>query len=249
MIEFVIQMSKFHRRFHWMLSALAQQIDPPPFRLRVDLDLHDPYGHHTKGLMRSFHRLLKIHWIGHDGDDFLQRGFLRDQAIQQSDTDWLLFSDADVLYPPTFLRDLSARYLQGEYDDKLLSVVRHSTSVRAADEIINAADYSRPVPKAFGQAYRACGERPYKTSKARATGYFQLCRRDAALRTGLPYYRDAVNRDRPINHDTGSGLRSGRSLSDCRFRIGWKVVKLDLPPLIHLMHIREWEKAWDGKLR
>lgn len=248
MIEFVIQMSGFQRRFHWMLSALSQQADPPAFRLRVDLSTHDPFGHLTPCLMRCFDGPMDIQWISHDGDDFLQRGFLRDQAMNESDAEWLLFSDADMIYPPEFLRDVSAKYLQGEHDANIMSVVRHGSTVENADAIINAADYTEPLPEAFVQAHQAWARHPHKTSLAGATGYFQLCRRAEALSRGT-YYRDAINRDRPINLGIATDRRRGRTVSDCRFRQGWKVVEVDSPPLIHLAHVREWEKAFKGAIR
>ena len=245
MIEFVIQMSAFHRRFHWMLSGLCQQTGGvPAFRLRVDLAETDPYRDLTAGLQAAFDSLLDIEWHEHGDRAFGQRGGLRNAALQESAADWLLFSDADMMYPPAFMADLASQYLNtGQYDTSLLSVVRRRTTVAITDALVADADYGGPIPDAFGRARAAWVSAPDGESIARATGYFQLCRRTEALKRGTYCQRDRSH-DVPLRNGKGGNFRS-----DVQFRRGWPIVALDLPPLIHLRHQRTWKNEWDGACR
>ena len=244
MIEFIVQMSGFQQRFHWMLSALVEQANPPAFRLRVDTCVDDPWADRTATLRRLFDGLLDIEWIERTAKAFASRGILRDLAMQQSTADWLLFSDADIIYPPEFMARLDAEYLApGLHDDSLLATIRHTPGGDEVDAVVEAADYEAPIRGGYAKALALWEANGGMSSEPKGVGYFQLCRRAEALRRGT-YYRDKTCRDIPL-----AGLAGGKTGSDRTFRKGWQVVEVQLRPLMHLRHERAWRGEWKGGLR
>ena len=249
MIEIVVQMFGFQRRLHWMLSGLAQQEAAeehpvPPLRVRIDTHVDDPYREHNAALRSIFGGLLNIQWVEHADAAFMSRGLLRDKDLQESEADWLIFSDADMVYPPHFLAQLALGYLDtGQHNDALLAICRNSPARNAVDAVIETADYSAPIPDAFAKASALWSVADGRSSAPIGVGYFQMVRRTEALKRGT-YCQNARPHDRPIGKKFG-----GRSGSDCQFRSGWRIVKIDLPPLLHLRHARNWKGEWKGGIR
>lgn len=246
MIELIVQMSTFQRRFHWMLSALAQQSgNVPAFRLRVDTYAPDPYYDLNAGLAECFDDLLEIQWVEHDNGIFGQRGMLRDQALQQSNADWLVFTDADMLFPPAFLDSLASCYLDdGEFDEKFLGSYRIATTLAWADALMADSDFTKPIPDAFRTAHATWETEAGPCGRRVGTGYFQMTRRVEALKRGRYWQRTSGPRDVGLKDNAG-----GKYGSDVQFRKGWDITAVDLPPLLHLKHLRGWRGQWDGTVR
>ena len=204
MIEFVIQMYGFQRRMHWMLSGLMQQVDPPPFRVRIDTHVDDEFREYNTNLRRIFQPCLDIQWVEHDDGEFNYRGMLRDKALQESDADWLLFSDADMVYPPGFMAQLAADYLDtGEYDDALLAVRRNSPKRNHVDAMVAEAEYGGPIPDVYGKTLALWDVTTGQSSSPTGIGYFQLCRRVEALKRGT-YCQDSGPHDVPLGKPKGA---------------------------------------------
>ena len=239
-IELVVQMRAFHKRFHWMLSGLTQQIDPPDFSVTVAIDAADPYTDRLQGLKDVFPSLT-INWVEYNSPRFNMRGLTRDDALQASDSEWLIFSDADMIYHPDMMRLLGEHAGKPDAQDAISSVVRVRTTQSSADGVVSAADYATPIDAAYEKSLKLYADDPYKVSVARATGYFQMCRRDKALERGT-YCQNHAPKDMPLGAKNG-----GECLSDVQFRRGWKIIKPLLPPLVHLTHARGWKGESTGE--
>ena len=249
-IEIAIQDYEFHKRAWWMLSSIVQTQpwdghQPPKIRVSISTHANDSYPELLERMIDSFGSEIPLRVDRYRDENFFFRGHTRNQDIKCCESEWLLFSDSDMVFHPQFFAHLHAAHLPGyRGTGKLLTAPRHNIPVNAAYDLADGEDYmSGPVEDAFGRcwehrsSYSARGRSP-------GAGYFQL------LETSWLHEREIIYSDRNSDRPISSG-RGNKFFSDRHFRRKLEgVVALKCPPdengfrdvlkpILHMNHTRK----------
>jgi len=257
-IEISVQMFEFQKRFWWMLSSLIQQKswqnNPVP-KINVKISMmstKDRFTLLTQKMIRTFDRLIDISIKEYtDPDIFGNRGLTRSYDIQETRSEWLFFTDADMIFHPEFFSEISANYLDGwKGTGKIITSPRINVPTEASYELANGFDYDSfaPVPNAFDICWNLKGEYSCR-GRAPGAGYFQLIEVKYLKDNNITYCDR--KRDRNLFHQSGN-----KFISDKVFRRklnGTIVMKKPkdelgsrdiLKPLLHLNHWRKSNPEW-----
>jgi len=169
------------------------------------------------------------HLIMTDVNEFARRGNVRNKQVKalDEDTEWVLFTDSDMVYESGFFDELATRL---QYVDKsaqaIYSVGRFSSDVAITDAMINELSYPCFIPET-DETKKICNI-PRRNCGA---GYFQLVRKEL-----LDGYYVKGARDRHLFVD------GQKARSDIQFRKRFKLIKMNMiKEQWHLNHVRDNE--------
>jgi len=262
-IEISVQMFEFQKRFWWMLSSLIQQkswlgFSVPKINVKISaMSLKDRFAPLTQKMIKTFEGLIDISVKEYtDPEIFGNRGLTRSYDIQETKSDWLFFTDADMIFHPEFFSEIAADYLeQWQGTGKIITSPRINVPAETAYRLANDFNYdcSAPVPGAFKTCWDLKGDYSCK-GRAPGAGYFQLIE-VKYLKDNKITYCDR-KRDRNLFHQNGN-----KFISDKVFRRklnGTIVMKKPkdelgsrdiLKPLLHLNHWRKCDLEWTDEGR
>jgi glycosyltransferase involved in cell wall biosynthesis len=162
-----------------------------------------------------------------DFDVFCKRGNSRNKALKESEADWIMFSDCDMIFPPNWFEE-AKKQLTGNNSDKCLHTGRHSTFLEETKALIKQYDYPCEVPLSF----KLSADLPSKRKRNIGAGFCQIVN-VAKMEESW----DRVYVYKAKDNDWSKGITKARSDTLFRRRIGRQ--KIGLPWLIHLQHERD----------
>jgi hypothetical protein len=207
-LTIAVQCHHFQRRFCWMLSSLAQQT-----RRAVTVDVAfmagngKPSTEEVCALFEGGLALRKSVWT--DYERFQYRGLVRNQQIQECDTEWLMFGDCDMVYHLEYFERLLA-LLEKEHSGApyMLSSGRTSNPLDLTNQTVNLE--VQDAPRMVEAAFRKADALPKIRKCNVGAGFCQLINMRHAPHEGY-YVAPESNRD--WNWGRGSNPRS-----DMQFR-------------------------------
>ena len=228
-LEICIHCVSYQRRLCWMLSSILNQKGDKP-DIVVSLSYvpgnGDPTTEEVIALFRS--KGLNIIEIPLEEEQGKNRAIPRNIRAAETDADWILYADSDMVYDPYFFEDIKRQLESDAFKDetKVIGADRHSLDIPFSIEYFEKD--KRTYPCVINDAVEITANWPKKwiRGKGTAAGYFQL----ASVKS--------------IN-DHG-GIYSGRkrdvwrrTKSDRQFRVhlGGRV-PMDVLPMYHLNHDR-----------
>ncbi len=180
---------------------------------------------------------------------FQKRGLVRNEQIKNCKTEWLLFSDCDMVYGPTFFeeleKNLKKHHSQAKY---LISFGRTSNIKEEAEALVTSqiTDHAVEIPNAFelanklGKRYPAAGidwGRPVNVG----AGFGQIINMKYAQHEG--YYVDP-KKNRDWNWRKGNNPKSDINFRTRMHKTGGPMRKVSSwygHNAIHLNHDRDPE--------
>jgi len=239
-IEIAVACTWFQRRLSWMMSSCLQQVGDVP---RITFSVAYPKNNgnpNTESVCTFFREKgLDVKEFPYEDERAMQfRGIVRNAQLAASKADWILFSDSDMVYSPTFFATLGSM-LEGELKDetRCISASRISLDKDKSKNFFNQEDTT---------VYPALIENPssivstwpvFQISRNCGAGYFQLANVDTvrSLHGGL--YVDPENCADRAEFDDIHKTSSDRQF---RSRCGG-LKRISLPPQYHLNHERDNE--------
>jgi hypothetical protein len=240
-ITIAVQCHNFQKRLCWMLSSLAEQTR----RDLVTVDVaHMPNngGPRTEEVIELFREQLSVKSsIWTHFPDFQKRGLIRNRQLTECQTEWLLFSDCDMVYHPEYFErlkeELGRNHSQANY---LLSAGRLSNPQERSNALVDLAVSKRAVKVL--DAFAKANTLPKIAKRNVGAGYSQIISLHFAPHGG--YYVHPTE-----NPDWAWDARYSNPKSDVRFRR--RIHELGAPRqklpgwfsenLIHLNHRRDCE--------
>lgn len=228
LVEVVVSVHQFQRRWCWQLSSLLQR--NPGVRVRVLAAAIKGTGEPTALACADHFRGLGLEVTLMEYPDtsrFQYRGLVRTDAVKQSQADWLVFTDADMVYPPDWFEKLAA--LSPTMDATKCSFTgRYSTLLNPTEKLVEGTVQAAPalVPTAWKLA-RGLPSKPMPNVGA---GFCQIIGGDFMRKRG--FY---VKRSRDWNWEK----RYSKCRSDIQFRRKVGHACVGLPWLVHLQHVRD----------
>lgn len=234
---FAIQCHNFERRLCWQLSSIMQQRCSIP-RIRVAVaTTEDGY---TLDVVRSFRaRGMDIFpMLYFDRNRFARRGYVRNDQVaraREHGSEWIFFADCDNVYHPDFFAQLFSALapISPMEPQCIFSTSKLHTSVAETNALL-AKHSEYVIPDAFAQALAL----PviHKKNRPVAAGCMQVCGVDAIVKKTGGLYVTGRSRDKHLFRER-QGARS-----DIQFRRSFgRGLRVDLPPQIHLNHVRDKE--------
>ena len=166
---------------------------------------------------------------------FQYRGLLRNSQIANTDADWVLFNDADIVYPPNFFAELK-KLLEGEFKDarKCIHGPKATTPLEDTNTVVDSMLYPSIIPDVYDLAK---GLKP-RNKRSVGAGYCQIFNVHQMRKHNDGHYVDPDNcRDKKwVPNQQAHGTRS-----DTQLRRRWGLEIVDLPRQIHLQHTRPYE--------
>lgn len=184
----------------------------------------------TEMLLEYFSDLLNVtHTIVTDKEIFAKRGLVRNLQIENSDSDWIMFCDADNLYPKNFFSHLFGHINKYNGPPKCIYSKEKLHTEEDINKYLNITQGNMHV----NDAYNKGNDIPMikKSNKPVAAGCMQVVRKDW---TGGYYVTAEECRDKHLFK------RGQRAKSDVQFRKrigGSHRIKCGLQ--IHLNHARD----------
>jgi len=222
-----------------MLSSLCQQTRRD--LLSIDVAYLRGNGQpSTEAVLNYFRQWISLKDSAWDNyKDFQKRGLVRNRQLQETQTEWLIFSDCDMVYHPDYIeclcRELEKNHACATY---MISSGRCSNPKELANQLVDMHISSEPilVMDAFGMASRL----PSIPRRNVGAGFSQIINLRHAPH-GNVYVTPETNKDWAWD------IRMQKARSDIQFRR--KIFKLGgarcrLPTwfsenLIHLNHNRD----------
>lgn len=238
-LEVVLAQHAYAKRTWWCLSALAQQLEPPDFRVRLNIHRDDPFFELNRKLIQTFSPLLELQVVDWDSDSFFRRGHTRSVDLEECTAEWQLFLDPDGVCSPPFLAELMNQPL----DPMKLSVAPRTTMTDfdIGYRLVDAEQYeSTPIANA---AEKCAAVDCLSRHRRGGAGYFHLVHPATVRSLGHSY--GTGRRDRPYNHPQGASTRSDKVL---RKALGVQQ-HLNLPSFYHLQHWRRWQPGCPDRVR
>lgn len=84
MFEIVLSQFAFAKRTWWCLSSLAQQENPPCFKVKLQIHVSDPYAALNQKLIQTFRRLVDLRVVEWREDEFFRRGYTRSLDLKSA---------------------------------------------------------------------------------------------------------------------------------------------------------------------
>ena len=239
-IEIAVSCTYFQRRLCWMMSSCLQQVgDVPHITFSVAYPKNN--GSPTTESVCSFFRDkgLDVKEFPYEDERAIQfRGLVRNAQLAASKADWILFSDSDMVYSPTFFAALGD-LLEGELknETRCISSRRVSLDKDKSKKFFNEEDKT---------VYPAFIENPadivvdwpvFCISRNCGAGYFQLANVAAVRNLHGGLYVDPKE---CADHAEFDDFHKTSSDSQFRSRVGG-LKRIALPPQWHLNHERDNE--------
>jgi hypothetical protein len=222
-----------------MLSSILQQ-NPSDIEITVDAGYVLETGKPTcKEVLNFFENEgLRVKHTAYDKneiDKYQKRGWVRNRQLANCDTEWIWFGDCDMVLESNFFIRLSEtiKGLSPDERQRMLTCARFSTNKPpdATNALVDKYTYPCVVNEAYDQAVSL----PKRRTRNVGAGYCQIAEVDNLNNNHNGLYADPV-RNRDFNWD-----RFWKTKSDVHFRKKVGRLRVDLPPFIHLQHIRDNE--------
>ena len=238
-IEVCMSVHSFQRRFCWELSSILQQEGlPPGCQIQVRAAFAEGNGSPlTRDVITHFQDSgLDIVPVPYpDVSDFQHRGLVRNRHVRESTGDWILFTDADVLFPKDFFAVLHNVLSLDEHKDsqKCLHTGRFSTTLEPTEALVDTAPIRYPcvIDNAWGKASVLERHR----MRDIGAGFCQIVNTHF-IRDIRGFYIDekpAPDGGRPIL------TQPWNTPSDSRFRRSVGSIPIPVPWMLHLQHFRD----------
>ena len=238
-IDIAVSCTFFQHRLCWMASSLLQQCgDVPDIVLSVAYPRHNGVPS-TETVCDFFENQgLKIRRFPYEGMSKIQfRGLVRNDQLQASDCEWMIFADADMTYDPLFFEHLS-RQLQGDLknETRVISARRISLDKDFCKNYFNTQDHHQ-YPCIVERSGELKSWPIFQISKSCGAGYFQLVNRQHIMQNCGGLYVDPLNCKDWSWKTKGQKANSDRQF---RHRVGG-VKHIHTMPQYHLNHERDNE--------
>ena len=243
-IELAVSCVWFQRRLCFQLSSVLQQIGDRP-EIVVNVAYPPQNGSPTTEEVCSyfsnlcrFQTGLQLKETMVEGDDIKFRGIVRNRQLAESDADWILFADVDMVYAPDFFEDL-AKQLTGPFKDetRCLSASRTSLAKDFCKDFFNKGHGSTvPYPCEIADVAQTIADWPRYKERTRnvGAGYFQLANvQNLRNNHGGLYWKPDARRD------PSWGYRSDRQFR----RMLGGISSIETKPQYHLNHERDSEEG------
>ena len=236
-IEIDIHCYYYQKRLCWMLSSILQQQGDIP-DLVIDISHTENDGKPTTSDVCRFFSLkgLNIRETIVSDEEVPNRAIARNRqvarACQDRDSDWLLFSDSDMVYDSMFFCDLAEKIQGKENGSKLLSADRVSLKRHICLDYFEKDESSYPCEIKNVAHMVSSWKVFYVGGGEKAAGYFQL----ASLQMLTDICGNKYSND---NKDNFS-----KCITDRKFRHLFEgLEQIDTLPQYHINHNRErWHK-------
>lgn len=230
LLEICANCWNYQHRLNWMLSSIALQEGNPPdilFNVSYAPNNGEPTTEEILGYFKHEVGLNIKKTVMKDKEEVSCRGKIRDQQLQETEADWILFVDCDQVYSPFFFDDLR-KQMEGDLKDvdKCITADRVSLNIPFCIEFFNRHPLLKPcvVPNVTDivsewPVWRYGG-------KSRGAGNFQLAKVSAC--------REKTGRYSHFCRDIWRGTKS-----DSHFRKNMGGIHpIDVKPQYHLNHDR-----------
>ena len=242
MFTIAVQCHNFSKRMCWMISSLMDQKDSPDIQFNVAV-MNESDGAAAERFQspdrNAYTPHLKVNVEYYtDRDRFQHRGFVRNDQLKACNTEWILFSDCDMVYHPEYFKRLADEIKKNHAKaDYMLIAGRQSNPIKQANEMVNSFN-DNYYPGYMLDSWEKSSKLDLHGKRNCGAGYFQLINMKHANHGGL-YVDPKRNRDKAM-FDKGCNPKSDVQF---RKRIGEKV---KLPSWfshneIHLNHNRDPE--------
>lgn len=231
-ITIAIQNFLFEKRLCWQLSSISQQTGNKP-DIQTDIayvkNMGKPFPQDVLWFFKKKGLIIKSHEYKTMAD-IQYRGFTRNKHIQDCNTEWILFADADMVYPVDFFEQLNV-LLCGEFKDSphCLIVGRYSTYLEETEKLIDNYEYPCMVTNAFDK----CSKLNKKRKSNVGAGYFHL----ANVKNVRDNFQGLYCNPKKIR-DKSWETDYPRARSDGAFKHKLGKKKLPIQRIIHLQHTR-----------
>ena len=229
LIEINIHIYLYQHRMCWMLSSILQQIGDKP-NIVVSISYLPNNGNPTTESCIKFFREkgLNIIDIPLEANQAENRAIARNIRAKETQADWIIFADGDMVYEKGFFADLKTKLLQEPFVscDKVIGADRHSLNIEYCTNYFN--EDKREYPCVIENVANLVSVWPIWRigGKDIAAGYFQLANVKAVKDKGGKYSWKSV--------DHGRCTKSDRMF---RIHMGGRV-PIDLLKQYHLNHDR-----------
>ena len=238
-IEIAVACTLFQKRLCWMMSSCLQQTgDVPHITFSVAYPKNN--GNPTTESVCSFFRDkgLDVKEFPYEDERAIQfRGIVRNAQLAAATADWVLFSDSDMVYSPTFFSTLGSM-LEGELknETRCISASRISLDKDKSKSFFNEDPTTYPVlienPSDIVSSWPV-----FQISRNCGAGYFQLANVSSVRKLHGGLYVDPENCADRAEFDDIHKTSSDRQF---RSRVGG-IKRISLPPQFHLNHSRDNE--------
>lgn len=229
MVEICVSVNQFQKRWCWQLSSLLDQVDFDVSKLLISVAHISGTGTPTTEAVIDEFRGLRFRSLPYAGhDEFQYRGYVRNRQVAESTGKWLLFTDADMVFPREWFSEfesLEASFATG----KCLYTGRYSTTLTETDALLNNYQY----PCRVKGAHRLSAELPSIRMPSVGAGFCQIIDGDSIRSTGY-YVKPGTSKD-------WSWSKHSRCCSDVQFRRSVGRLEVPLRYLVHLQHRRDKE--------
>lgn len=229
-LEICINCFSYQKRLTWMLNSICQQKGDIP-EILVSLSYTKDNGNPSTEKVIDFFRKqgLNILDIVLTPEEVSNRAIPRNIRAKETQADWIIFADCDLVYDPNFFADLKVKLLSDKYknEEKVIGADRYSLDdtfcIKYFEE--DTREYPCLIPNVADIAKKW----PVKwiRGKERAAGFFQLARVSRIQERGGIY----SGRKRDIWRSTKSDKQFRAHLGGC--------VGINTLPQYHLNHDRQ----------
>jgi hypothetical protein len=228
-LEICIHCHSYQHRLCWMLSSILQQEGDIPDIL-VSVSYTPENGNPKTREVTDFFRSqgLNILDIELDEKDAPNRAIPRNMRAKDTEADWILFADGDLVYHPLFFSDLKSKLESDDYssETKVMGANRYSLNIDFCVKFFE--EDTRSYPCLIESVAKIPKEWPSRRPRGAGicAGYFQLARVEAIREKGGIY----SGRKRDV-------WRSTKSDRQFRVHMGGRR-PIDVLPMYHLNHDR-----------
>lgn len=241
-VEICVSCSNFQKRLCWMMSSvLQQQGDIPDITFSVAYPKNN--GNPNTESVCSFFRSkgLNVKEFVYEDEIAIQfRGIVRNKQLNETDADWILFSDSDMTYDPLFFQDIKRQILTNIKDEtRCVSSRRISLDKDFSKNFFNKED-KNIYPCLIENPADIVSKWPiFKITNSCGAGYFQLANVENIRKNHGGIY---VNPRRCADKPEFEEFHKTRSDRQFRSMLGGYVTIKTLPQY-HLNHERDNEEG------
>lgn len=231
MVEVCVTSHHFQHRLCWMMSSMLQQTGDRPELVMNAADMDGTGDPTTKVALDYFaSHGLHVKYTDYPDTSILQyRGWVRNRMLTESMADWIIFSDADMVFPPDWFSKLAPYLMRYSRETRMLYTGRYSTPRAQTNNLVAA---NGPYPRLVPDVWRKVNTVHLKKRRNIGAGFCQIVNAQNIRRKYKLYVNPKIRRDR-------SWKKGQKATSDMHFRRKVGKLRIDLPYLIHLNHIRD----------
>lgn len=242
-LEIAVSCSWFQKRLCWMLSSVLQQKGNFPY-IVFNVAYPKNNGNPTTEEVCEFfkNKGVNIKETVYDNEISMQkRGLVRNRQLKETDADWILFADTDMVYDPLFfasIREQLETTLKNE--TKCICARRVSLDKQHCKDFFNKLDDNK-YPCVIENSADIVSNWPvYRIARATGAGYFQLANVKNLKDNYNGFY---VNPERCRDKPEVEAYHKTRSDIQFRKMIGGRT-KISTPCQYHLNHERDNEYGY-----